>query len=123
MSRLPRLHSDQNDNATMQSNKTALQKRKATYTINEEDEHPLKFPAVGAIRPIHGQPLREIRKNVVPQQLPSLTIPKPPELTKSTTASRMARATSAPPKSSSIRSVSASRARPMTTAAGRVPNV
>jgi kinesin family member C1 len=99
-------------------------KRKAGGGDGDEEleftDQPRKLPAIGAIRPVHGQPLREIRTKGNGIGPPPLTKPRAPELTKSTTASMMSRATSAPPKSGTVRSVSASsRPRPI---AGRVPS-
>lgn len=132
MSRLPRLHSSpdrtqpskpiQNQNnfnfPTMAS--SSVLKRKASQDDNDEFEstdQPRKLPAIGVIRPAHGQPLREIRTKSNGIGPPPLTKPRAPELSKTTTVSRMARATSAPPKSTVVRSASGSRPRP---AAGRV---
>lgn len=137
MSRLPRLHSSPdrytttkvNQNIpTMPSSITANLKRKAAGYIDTDDgednvndqleatDQPRKLPAIGANRPTAGlrnQPLRELRTKTNQVGLgvgpPPLTKPRAPQLSKSSTAtSRMARATSAPPKSTGVRSVSTS---------------
>ena len=133
MSRLPRLHSspDNRPNSSklsqnhfsfpsMPSNPTLKRKSRDGYDDElESTDEPRKLPAIGAVRPTHGQPLRELRSKGNGIGPPPLTKPRAPELSKSTTASRMARATSAPPKTTTVRSVSASRARPIV---GRVPS-
>ena len=129
MSRLPRLHSspdrgnkqNQND-CHFPTMSTSNLKRKADDDDDELTDQPRKLPAIGTNK----LPLREIRTRAngtgagIGIGPPPLTKPRAPELSKSTTLSRMARATSAPPKSSA-RSVSSSSRRPIG-GAGRVPS-
>jgi hypothetical protein len=107
MSRLPRLHASPDHNRSLSSklsqnnfNFPSMSRKRSLQEDQEETDQPRKLPAIGAVRPTHGQPLRELRgkSNGIGIGPPPLTKPRATELSKP--ASRMTRATSAPPKSS-----------------------